>query len=143
MSLNNFETYKDEADPAGGYDGGQTRWRVTTGNEQGTGERNIVAVSPDGYTNERDALSAFFTMFFGTWDESFLEKYDQWQSYAGEAEKFAESLPPEAKPGPNVLVQNQEQRDAIEAHRTGEHDERGKLIEGDDVTRGGTLGGEE
>lgn len=126
MSLNSFETYKDEPEPSAGYYGSQWRWRVRTGNEQETGERNIVAVSPDGYDNERDCLHGFFTMFFGTWDESFLEGYDKWQSYAGEE---LTDLPPEAQAGANVLIQTKEQAAAIQAHMTGVHDEHGKLVQ--------------
>lgn len=83
--LHHMETYERED--------GKRGWRITVG----TGE-NADVVATDGgqgYGNEEDALSGLFGNFFGTWDESFLELYQKWQSYAG----GQYSIPPEAKEG--------------------------------------------
>lgn len=65
-----IESYKDAS--------GEWRWRIWAGNKH-----DIVADSGQGYTRERDSLTALFGIYFGQYDESFLEVYGKWQSYAG------------------------------------------------------------
>jgi hypothetical protein len=102
---------------------GKWTWVIKVGDDVVASDAN------QGYENEKDCLHSLFGMFFGTWDESYLDLYEKWNSYGGEAQ----NLPPEAQQGPNVLVQTQEQRDAIEAHKTGRHDEHGRLVNPDGI----------
>jgi hypothetical protein len=85
MSLHHVEDYTDDA--------GETRWRITVGDD-------VVAVSPDGYTDRRNALHSLFGIWFGNWDESFLSLYQEWQAFAGEAYE----VPPEAQEGAPVHI---------------------------------------
>lgn len=89
MSLHHVETYTDDV--------GETRWRITVGGE-------VVAVSPDGYTDKRNALHSLFGIWFGNWDESFLTLYQEWQAYAGEGYE----VPPEAQEGAPVHIPQSE-----------------------------------
>jgi uncharacterized protein YegP (UPF0339 family) len=66
---NHIDSYKDEA--------GEWRWRIKIGDD-------IIADSGEGYTRERDALHGLFAIYFGAYDDSFLELYGKWQNYSGE-----------------------------------------------------------
>lgn len=61
------------------------------------GDDVVASDANQGYENRKDALQAFFGLFFGIWDESFLTLYGEWQSYAGTAydvpEGAAEGVP--------------------------------------------------
>lgn len=85
MSLHSVEHYVDDA--------GEHRWRIKVGDD-------VIAVSPDGYTDKRNALHSLFGIWFGNWDESFLALYQEWQAFAGEAYE----VPPEAQEGAPVHI---------------------------------------
>jgi len=69
-------------------------WRIKVG-------ANVVATDGgQGYENEIDCLASLFGIWFGTWDESFLSLYEQWQSGGGATYE----LPPEAQEGAPVHV---------------------------------------
>ena len=56
---------------------GKHGWQITVGDD-------IVATDHgQGYNNKQDALHSLFGIFLGTWDTSFLDLYEQWQSYEG------------------------------------------------------------
>lgn len=90
--LHHMETYKRRD--------GKYAWRITVG----TGESaDIVATDGgQGYENEKDCLAGLMGNFFGTWDDSFLEVYQRWQSYGA----AAYDVPPEAEEGVPVHVQS-------------------------------------
>lgn len=69
MSLHTVEDYTRED--------GKLGWRVRVGGD-------IVAVDGgQGYENKKDMLQSFFGLFFGTYDESFLELYNEWKPDGG------------------------------------------------------------
>lgn len=76
---------------------GKWSWHIKVGDDI------VASDASQGYNNEQDALHSLFGIFFGTWDESFLDAYARWQSYGGEQS----NLPPEAESGPNVLTEQQ------------------------------------
>lgn len=51
------------------------RWRIRSGNG------SIIADSGEGYKNKGDALHGLFTIFFGAYEDSFLNLYSEWQQY--------------------------------------------------------------
>ena len=73
---------------------GQWRWTIWSDTQ------NIVGTSQRGYETEKACLHALFGIFFGTWDESFLELYAKWMEAGGEYD-----VPPEAVEGANVRVE--------------------------------------
>lgn len=86
MSDHKIECYQDAR--------GEYRWRIRVGDD-------IVADSSEGYTDKRNALTSLFGIYFGQYDESFLELYGQWQAYAGvEAppEPYVRTAPPASTP---------------------------------------------
>jgi len=93
MSLHSIEVYQEEHQLNESVSLGDWRWRVKVGD-------NIVADSAEGYRNKKDCLHSLFGLWFGTWDESFLGLYNEWQSYAGETY----DVPPEAQDGPPVHI---------------------------------------
>lgn len=69
MSLHTVEDYKRED--------GKLGWRVRV-------DDNIIATDGgQGYENKKDMLQSFFGLFFGTYDESFLELYNEWKPDGG------------------------------------------------------------
>jgi hypothetical protein len=80
-----IETYERED--------GKRGWRIVSGGDV------VANDAGQGYNNEQDSLDALFGMFFGAYDDSFLELYQKWQSYAGEK-------PPGSETGPNVWIQD-------------------------------------
>lgn len=86
MSLHSIEAYQ--------RDDGKWSWRVTVGDDV------IASDASQGYERKKDCLHSLFGLWFGTWDESFLALYQEWQSYAGEAYE----VPPEAQAGPPVHI---------------------------------------
>lgn len=74
MSIHTVESYKREGDNKLG-------WRVRVGDD-------VVATDGgQGYENKKDMLDAFFGMYFGTYDESFLELYAEWNPPVTEQDK--------------------------------------------------------
>jgi hypothetical protein len=68
QALRSMETY-ERAD-------GKRGWRIKV-------QDDVVATDGNqGYENEGDALNSLFGIFFGAWDDSFLELYAKWQNYA-------------------------------------------------------------
>ena len=64
---------------------GKRGWRILSGDD-------VTATDGgQGYNNEEDCLAGLFGNFFDQWDDSFLELYQKWQSYAGQK-------PPEQTP---------------------------------------------
>lgn len=74
---------------------GKWSWTVKVGDDI------VASDASQGYNNKQDCLHSLFGLWFGTWDESFLDFYTEWQSYAGEAYE----VPPEAQAGPPVNIQ--------------------------------------
>jgi hypothetical protein len=74
---------------------GQWRWTIWSDTQ------NIVGTSQRGYETEKACLHALFGIFFGTWDESFLELYAKWMEESG----GEYDVPPEAVAGVNVRVE--------------------------------------
>ena len=73
MSIHTFEPYK--------RDDGKHAWRVKVGDD-------IIATDGgQGYENKKDMLDAYFGMYFGTYDESFLELYAEWNPPVTEQDK--------------------------------------------------------
>lgn len=69
--VNQVEFYEDEE--------GEHRWRVqVTPGTPGVTEPDIIAISPSGYKNKDDAMSSFFGVFFGDYNDSFLALYNEW-----------------------------------------------------------------
>lgn len=95
-NFHTMETYERED--------GKRGWRIKVGDE-------VVATDGgQGYNNEEDALTGLFGVFFGTWDQSFLDLYQKWQGYAGQAQRY--DIPPEAQEGVPVRVETPKQDDA-------------------------------
>jgi uncharacterized protein YegP (UPF0339 family) len=71
MSLHTINTYQDKQ--------GQWRWNisVTPGTPGGTPD-DVVADSAQGYDSKHEMLTSFFGVYFGTYDDSFLELYQEW-----------------------------------------------------------------
>jgi hypothetical protein len=70
QALRSMETYERED--------GKRGWRIKVVDD-------VVATDGNqGYENEEDALDSLFGIFFGAWDESFLELYAKWQNYASQ-----------------------------------------------------------
>jgi hypothetical protein len=63
MSIHHVEVYVDAA--------GENRWRINV-------DDDIVADSGEGYKNRKDLLNSLFGIFFGTFDESYLTLYQEW-----------------------------------------------------------------
>ena len=61
----------------------------------------IVANSFKSFPSRYEALKSLFGIFFGTWDESFLELYAKWMEESG----GEYDVPPEAVAGVNVRVE--------------------------------------
>jgi hypothetical protein len=100
MSIHTVEPYKRED--------GKLAWRVKVGDDV------IATDGSQGYENKKDMLDAFFGMFFGTFDESFLELYSEW----------------------NPPVTEQDRADDVALNAIS------GVTNSDDVTRGGMPGGE-
>lgn len=107
MSLHTINTYKDKQD--------QWRWSiaVTPGTPAGTPE-DVVADSGQGYANRKDMLNSLFGILFGSYDDSFLELYAEWNPDNAQDNVGVPSVAEQA----------------------------GSAPWSDDVTRAGTLGGE-
>jgi hypothetical protein len=88
--LHSMETYT-RAD-------GKRGWRIVVGS--GPNADIVATDGGQGYETERDCLGGLFGLFFGEWNESFLDLYAKWQSYAGSQY----SVPPEAQEGAPVRV---------------------------------------
>lgn len=73
MSLHTVEDYKRED--------GKLGWRVTVG--EGDNKKVVATDGGQGYENKKDMLQSFFGLFFGTYDESFLELYNEWKPDGG------------------------------------------------------------
>lgn len=80
---NMIETYK-RAD-------GKWAWRITA--KRGNLPDAIIATDGgQGYGNEHDCLSGLFSVFFGSYDTSYLAAYQRW----AETEERRGNTPPEA-----------------------------------------------
>lgn len=59
-------------------DGATHHWRVDRKDDD-SGEVSMVAKGRDsGYATKDEALTSLFSMFFGSYDESFLAAYNEW-----------------------------------------------------------------
>ena len=74
---------------------GTVSWRISDDD----GGMEILSA---GHKNKQQALHHLFGIFLGTWDDSFLAMYEQWQSYAGEDYP----LPEGAEAGPPVRIED-------------------------------------
>lgn len=97
MSLHTINTYQDKE--------GQWRWNisVTPGTPAGTPD-DIVADSGQGYNSRHEMLTSFFGMYFGQYDDSFLELYSEWnpEDHGGgiqTPEEILNDTPPEFPDG--------------------------------------------
>lgn len=70
---------------AGQRGDGKWSWHIKVGDDI------VASDAGQGYNNEQDCLHSLFGIFFADWDESFLDWYAKWQSFAGEN-------PPEQSP---------------------------------------------
>src|SRR5438309_2123750 len=67
MSQHTIQTYQEESTNA------DWRWRIVV---KDTGD--VVADSGEGYRNKKDMLNSLFGIFFGDYDETFLDLYVEW-----------------------------------------------------------------
>lgn len=73
MSIHTVEKYKRPD--------GKLGWRVRVGDD-------VVATDGgQGYENKKDMLDSFFGLYFGQYDESFLELYAEWNPPVTEQDK--------------------------------------------------------
>jgi uncharacterized protein YegP (UPF0339 family) len=71
---NKVETYKRSD--------GKWAWRITA--KRGNLPDAIIATDGgQGYENEADALNSLFSVFFGTYDTSFLAAHNRWAETSG------------------------------------------------------------
>jgi hypothetical protein len=90
---------------------GKHAWRIKVGDD-------VVATDGgQGYENRKDMLQSFFGLYFGKYDESFMDLYDEWRPHG------APSTPEEV------------------ADERALNSETG-VTTSDDITRGGLPGGE-
>jgi hypothetical protein len=110
MSTHNIETYQ-RADS-------KWSWRINVGGD-------IVATDGgQGYENKKDMLNSLFGIFFGTFDESFLTLYQEWNPEGNNqgvpsSEVVGDDIPSveeqagAVNPGDNLYAANQAQADAV------------------------------
>lgn len=65
MSEHQIDVYQDVKQ--------EWRWRIKTANG------SILADSGEGYKNKADCLHGLYGLFFGSYDDSFLVYYAEWQ----------------------------------------------------------------
>lgn len=76
MRGNNIETYKRKD--------GKWAWRITA--KRGNLPDAIIATDGNqGYENESDAIAGLMSVFFGTYDTSFLAAHKKWAALNGDA----------------------------------------------------------
>lgn len=74
MSLQQIQDFQDES--------GKHRWRIVVLPPKGAGADDEVAphiiATSQGYDTRRDMLTSFFSVFFGSYDDSYLAMYNEW-----------------------------------------------------------------
>lgn len=94
MNGNKVETYKRKD--------GKWAWRITA--QRGNLPDAIIATDgSQGYENESDALAGMFSVFFGTYDTSFLAAHKKWAALNGDAPEVYIRQEPAVEPAVEPL----------------------------------------